>query len=174
MSTSTDLFTLSKAFLKAGYAATSTVENAMQVMDMVQVRNEDAIARVLAVMVRTHSDLEPSADGQRTWQVDNFVEAIRQQDPSINWTTVLCKLDHPEFTLYNLAGLKMIVDTWNASQKHNPTPEEFPLQVFFYHGKMCVVSSVFYIKCYAVLPSYLIWPIILVSPALFDLFISWP
>lgn len=79
MSTSTDLFTLSKAFLKAGYAATSTVENAMQVMDIVDVRNEDAIARVLAVMVRTHSDLEPSADGQRTWQVDNFVEAIRQQ-----------------------------------------------------------------------------------------------
>lgn len=30
---------------------------------------------------------------------------------------MLCKLDHPEFTLYNLTGLKMIVDTWNASQK---------------------------------------------------------
>ncbi|KAG0175598.1 hypothetical protein DFQ28_005990 [Apophysomyces sp. BC1034] len=126
MSKPVDLFALSKAFFKPGYQSSATVENAMRVMENVEV-HEDGIARTLAMMTRTHSTLEGSAEGQ-SWNIENFVTAVKKRSPDINWIVVFMKLDHAEFITYDPVGLKILVDTWKCSQKDRS--EQFPVQLF--------------------------------------------
>ncbi|KAI9314115.1 CCR4-Not complex component, Not1-domain-containing protein [Dichotomocladium elegans] len=127
MSQQSDLFAISKVFFEIGYAATSSVDSAMRVMAKADL-NEDALARTLSMMVRSHSSLEKS-NGENTWNVEHLVEAVHKRNSPVSWTKVMIKLDHPEFAVYDLSGLKMILDVWYASQKESA--ESFPVHVFF-------------------------------------------
>lgn len=65
---------LSKKLFEEGYTCLSNINNAVQVMENVDV-TEDSVSKTLAMMVRTHAKLQGSADGQ-TWNIENFVKAV--------------------------------------------------------------------------------------------------
>ncbi|KAI7858510.1 CCR4-Not complex component, Not1-domain-containing protein [Circinella umbellata] len=122
--------TLSKTLFETGYTSTLTIDNAMRVMATMDFIQEDVIARVLTMMVRTHSSLPGATEGQK-WNIGNFVKAVKNLSPSMNWTTVMIKLDSAEMIVYDQQGLMILVDTWNYSQQGRNTIEPFPLHAFF-------------------------------------------
>ncbi|KAI9030832.1 CCR4-Not complex component, Not1-domain-containing protein [Phycomyces nitens] len=122
MSRPVDVFGLSKILFEMGYSSCNTLDNAMRVMENREL-NPMSIARVLTMMVRTHSSLTPSPDAT-TWNIENFVAA----EPGLDWTAVMHGLDSPEFVVYDATGLKILVDAWNYSQKDSHQP--FPAYVF--------------------------------------------
>ncbi|KAG2219817.1 hypothetical protein INT45_001149 [Circinella minor] len=122
--------TLSKTLFETGYASTLTIDNAMRVMATMDFIQEDVIARVLTMMVRTHSSLPGANEGQK-WNIGHFVKAVKNLSPSINWTTVMIKLDSAEMIVYDQQGLMILVDTWNYSQQGKNNIEPFPLHAFF-------------------------------------------
>lgn len=70
---STETLLMGKKLFEEGYSSLSTFNNAMQAMENVDV-TEESVSKALAMMIRTHSKLQGSADGQ-TWKVENFVNA---------------------------------------------------------------------------------------------------
>lgn len=72
-STSQETLLLGKKLLDEGYGSLSTLNNAMQVMENVQV-SEESVSRALAMLIRSHAKLQGSAEGH-TWNVENFVKA---------------------------------------------------------------------------------------------------
>lgn len=69
----TESLLLSQKLFEEGYNCLSKINNAVQVMDNVDV-TEDSVSKALAMIVRTHAKLQGSADGQ-TWNIENFVKA---------------------------------------------------------------------------------------------------
>lgn len=72
-STSQETLLLGKKLLDEGYGSLSTLNNAMQVMENVQV-SEESTSRALALLIRSHAKLQGSSEGQ-TWNIENFVTA---------------------------------------------------------------------------------------------------
>ena len=68
--------TLSKTLFETGYTSTLTIDNAMRVIATMDFIQEDVIARVLTMMVRTHSSLPGATEGQK-WNIGNFVKAVK-------------------------------------------------------------------------------------------------
>jgi hypothetical protein len=64
---------LGKKLFDEGYGSLSSLNNAMQAMENVEVSDE-SISRALAMIIRSHAKLQGSAEGQ-TWNVENFVKA---------------------------------------------------------------------------------------------------
>jgi hypothetical protein len=69
----TETLLMGKKLFEEGYNSLSNFNNAMQVMENVDV-TEESVSKALAMMIRTHAKLQGSADGQ-TWNVENFVKA---------------------------------------------------------------------------------------------------
>jgi hypothetical protein len=69
----TETLLLGKKLFEEGYNSLSNLNNAMQAMDNVDV-TEESVSKALAMIIRTHSKLQGSADGQ-TWNIENFVKA---------------------------------------------------------------------------------------------------
>ncbi|KAL0088093.1 Not1 transcription factor [Phycomyces blakesleeanus] len=126
MSRPVDVFGLSNIFRELGYPSCSTLENAMRVMENREL-NPMAIARVLTMMVGTHNSLTPTSDAT-TWNIENFVAAVKKKEPALDWTAVMYGLDIPDFYVFDSTGLKILVDAWNYSQKD--THLSFPAYVF--------------------------------------------
>lgn len=74
---STESLLMGKKLFEEGYTSLSTFNNAMQVVETVDV-TEESVSRSLAMMIRTHAKLQGSADGQ-TWNVENFVKAVQKK-----------------------------------------------------------------------------------------------
>lgn len=64
---------LGKKLFDEGYGSLSSLNNAMQAMENVEVSDE-SISRALAMIIRSHAKLPGSAEGQ-TWNIENFVKA---------------------------------------------------------------------------------------------------
>lgn len=106
---------LGKKLFEEGYNSLSTLNNAMQAMDNVEV-TEESVSKALAMLIRTHARLQGSTDGQ-TWNIENFVKAALEKNNALNWITVLAKLDQTDFMLYDPVGLKILVLSWKCCRK---------------------------------------------------------
>ncbi|CEP18731.1 hypothetical protein [Parasitella parasitica] len=126
----TEALLLGKKLFDEGYGSLSSVNNAMQAMEDVPVTDE-SISRALTMMMRSHAKLQGSAEGQ-TWNIENFVKAALNKNPTLNWITVLAKLDQVEFMVYDPMGLKILVLSWNYAHKASDVSidEPFPVAVF--------------------------------------------
>ncbi|VEN55324.1 unnamed protein product, partial [Callosobruchus maculatus] len=151
-----------------GYSFTSSVEECRANLLKLGGRDISAsvVARVLAVMCRTHTGLEDGisgggagagggggiqtpgafskggADGRggsgggggsgATWNVDVFVQALKEVVPSFQWNSVVAELDHPEFILKDRQGLCILINTLRQGlQTFGFHPETFPIDQFY-------------------------------------------
>ncbi|KAL7319889.1 CCR4-NOT core subunit cdc39 [Mucor circinelloides] len=142
-STSQETLLLGKKLLDEGYGSLSTLNNAMQVMENVQV-SEESTSRALALLIRSHAKLQGSSEGQ-TWNIENFVTAALNKNPNLNWITVLAKLDQVEFMLYDPMGLKILVLSWKYAHKDEPFPVGIFLQPWMHvRGQLSVLYHMVY------------------------------
>lgn len=68
---------LGKKLFDEGYNSLSTLNNAMQAMDNVEV-TEESVSKALAMLIRTHARLQGSAEG-KSWNIENFVKAALEK-----------------------------------------------------------------------------------------------
>ncbi len=104
-----------------------------------------AVARVISMMARTHSSLTDSmplqsitgssvwSDGKdkadpnsqpSTWNVDVFVEVIKDLAPHLNFREVIPELDNPGFLLTDVQGLRIVKNAFLRG-----LPDVFPVEV---------------------------------------------
>ncbi|KAG0182584.1 hypothetical protein DFQ29_003364 [Apophysomyces sp. BC1021] len=62
------------------------------------------------------------------WNVENFVDVVKELSPELDWDIVVEKLDYEHFFLYDAKGLDIIVRAWKDSPKGN---DVFPASKFF-------------------------------------------
>ncbi|GCC35607.1 hypothetical protein chiPu_0014093 [Chiloscyllium punctatum] len=118
---------------EVGYGFCTSVEECRQIILQFGVRDVTAsqVARVLGMMARTHSGLTdgislqsisaPSSgiwsDGKdksdsaqaHTWNVEIFIDVVKEVNPNLNFKEVTYELDHPGFILRDSKGLQIAV-----------------------------------------------------------------
>ncbi|KAF7728004.1 hypothetical protein EC973_006769 [Apophysomyces ossiformis] len=122
----------SKMVLEAGYdccSSTASVRNLLSKFD--GKLSEKDVAETLGCMARTYTNMSGVGNGSSAgsnWNVENFVDVIKELSPDLDWNIVIEKLDYEHFFLYDAKGLDIIVRAWKNSPKSN---EPFPAGKFF-------------------------------------------
>ncbi|KAJ3092021.1 hypothetical protein HK102_011503 [Quaeritorhiza haematococci] len=134
-----------------GYPATATPTVVRKILEHVGITasspniKEADVARVLTMMIRTHTTLPDnssthslasifqSVDAEdlrkaQSWNVENFLSVVLELNNGLDWTLVLSSLDNPEFIVYDPAGLELLL---NASKIAIKDLYSFPISVFF-------------------------------------------
>ena len=123
-----------------GYASAATTENLRLVFGQFASLKPQDVARIIGMMSRTHTGLEESAmvhtfsknsswnakPGLKTWNVNVFVDTVKEMYPKLNWQSVIQGLDHPEFQLYDGRGFALIL-----SVHRRATKAQFPVEALF-------------------------------------------
>ncbi|XP_026687457.1 CCR4-NOT transcription complex subunit 1-like [Diaphorina citri] len=133
---------LAELIIEIGYGFCSSVEECRHQLVTLGVRDlgPSATAKVLSMMVRSHTGLDDplanssfwpqssggdlgsankeksdggaggpgGAAGPSTWNVEVFVQAIKEISPNLSWQDVLRELDHAEFIIKDRAGLSLL------------------------------------------------------------------
>eukprot|EP00158_Paraphelidium_tribonemae_P009756 Partr_v1_DN28952_c0_g1_i2_m25897 putative ccr4-Not transcription complex len=132
---------------RSGPAALSSLQgfrNALASIDRSSLDLAD-IARSIIVMARSSSDVPagsslwgpPTTAGDSLgrnskWELQNFVAAVRELVPSLDWNNVIKAFDMPEFFCGDLRALDVLVRVHRlASQNGGP----FPVALFFSRWK---------------------------------------
>lgn len=129
-----------------GYGFTSSVEECRN--NIMKLGGRDispgVIARVLAVMCRTHSGLEESLniqtpgsfnkgpDGRVSWNAEVLIQALKEVVANFQWNSVVAELDHPEFIIKDRQGLCLLINALRQGlQTFGFHPETFPIDQFY-------------------------------------------
>lgn len=118
-----------------------------------------SVARVISTMCRTHTNLEESLSLQspasfwsgnsgenkdkpgqgsasNTWNVEIFVQALKDVSPNLPWNTVITELDHPDFILKDRHGLLLLITALRLGlQNLGFHPETFPIDHLYRRWK---------------------------------------
>ena len=108
---------LAAAMEKAGPSCTASEEAFQEVLKPLPAPTEQAVADVLAMIVRT------SKDGSTPWNVEIVVEALKAANPALDWVHVAGHLDEPTFTIPDVAALSALMAAWKQA-----ATEAFPLR----------------------------------------------
>lgn len=130
------------------YACCATVAGVADVLSQVpdHLVTASCVARVLGMMNGTFSGLddavaihsltsegaswEKKQDGVvkevTGWQIENFVDALKDRNPGLSWREVIERLDYPTFELSGIEGLGLIL---RAYRRASESP--FPIDVLF-------------------------------------------
>ncbi|CAF3940349.1 unnamed protein product, partial [Rotaria magnacalcarata] len=118
---------LADVILEMGYSFTACVEDCRNALVHfgLQELKPSTIARMLSIMIKTHSGLTENthiynSDGTdisinneknalQTWNIDTFVLAINDLVPTVNWKDVVKELDHPGFLVSDRQALVLLV-----------------------------------------------------------------
>ncbi|BFZ13285.1 hypothetical protein BsWGS_16323 [Bradybaena similaris] len=107
--------------MESGYSCTLNAEECRTVLTQCGAKevNPAAVARTLSMMVRTpvglgdHGQQQPSdrpeVPGVSTWNVDIFLQIIKEMNPHLNWREVVSNLDHKGFLITSRKGLRLLV-----------------------------------------------------------------
>jgi hypothetical protein len=123
-----------------GYASAATAENLRVVLAQFPALKPTDVSRIVAMMSRTHTGLEESAmlhtftknstwsarPGLKTWNINVFVDTIKELYTKLNWQAVIQGLDHPEFQLYDARGFGLILAVYRRATK-----SPFPVEALF-------------------------------------------
>ncbi|XP_046333509.2 CCR4-NOT transcription complex subunit 1-like isoform X5 [Haliotis rufescens] len=123
---------LADMILEAGYSCTSTVEECRNHLMQFGFREltPTSVARVLGMMAHTPTGLGESqpaptsvavgsgwsdkdridTPGVTTWNVEIFVQVVKDLAPLLNWKEVVSQLDHKGFYVNNKKGLKLLME----------------------------------------------------------------
>ncbi|XP_063227280.1 CCR4-NOT transcription complex subunit 1 isoform X2 [Bacillus rossius redtenbacheri] len=148
---------LAELMAEVGYSFCSSVEECRANLASVGGAREltpPAVARALAMMARTHSGLEERAPLQATpfwgpeptkdkpssaadptsWNIEVFVQALKELVPGLAWSEVALELDHAEFLVKDRAGLSLLVTGLRLGlQGQGFRPELFPVDFLYRH-----------------------------------------
>lgn len=84
------------------------------------------VARMLAVMCRSPGVLDVSEN--RAWNVDVFVQALKEVVPTLQWNSVIVELDHSEFVIKDRQGLILLMTALRLGlQTVGFLPDTFPI-----------------------------------------------
>lgn len=119
-----------------------------------------SVARVLSTMCRTHSNLDESlslqtptafwsgtnsdskdknqsnANQNNNWNVEIFVQALKEVSPNLPWNNVILELDHPEFIVKDRLGLVLLITALRLGlQNLGFHPDTFPIDHLYRRWK---------------------------------------
>ncbi|XP_066142150.1 CCR4-NOT transcription complex subunit 1 isoform X1 [Euwallacea fornicatus] len=123
-----------------GYGFTSSLEECRNTVLKLGGRDiaPSTVARVLAVMCRTHTGLDDSLGGFKSqdvrcsWNIEIFVQALKEISPSLQWNNVVAELDHPEFVIKDRQGLCILISALRQGlQSLGFHPDTFPVDHFY-------------------------------------------
>ena len=124
-----------------GYACMATREEFRETLLNFGVANVTPgnVAKIIGMMIRTLTGLENSgilqkATGNRsnnlenqpqTWNVDIFVDVLKEVTPTLNWLQVIQELDYPGFMVKDPKGLQLIVFAYFKASSSTNFPVQF-------------------------------------------------
>lgn len=140
---------LADLMLEIGYSSCASVEDCQDTLTNFGVQDitPASVARVLGMMVKTvfglgehvivqnYGNSSVSLDklglseltpGPATWNVEVFVQALREVIPLFNWRQVIQELDYPEFVVPSREGLQLLLTAC-----HRGLMEIFPVDVLY-------------------------------------------
>ncbi|KAI8142365.1 CCR4-Not complex component, Not1-domain-containing protein [Fennellomyces sp. T-0311] len=102
---------------------------------------EKDVGQALAIMSRSHNE----RDGQAVaydWNVQNFIPAVTEAAPGLDWFKVIECLDCKDFFLYDPEGLNVLVRAWQGCPQGQ---KPFPVDKFFgkWHNVKGQVSALY-------------------------------
>jgi CCR4-NOT transcription complex subunit 1 len=127
-----------------GYSCCSSIATLKEVLQQFPALREADVASIVALMVRTYSGLEDSvglalftpgasADGPpeapvqpQSWNVNVFVDTVKELQPKLNWHAVAKSLDMPGFYIPDQKGFTILLNVFKRATK-----EPFPISVAY-------------------------------------------
>ncbi|XP_059164399.1 CCR4-NOT transcription complex subunit 1-like isoform X2 [Physella acuta] len=126
---------IAELMLESGYSCTASVDECRNLLTICGAREITpvAVARILGMMARTpvglgdhgqHQIDHQDVPGVSTWNVDVFLQIVKEMNPHINWREVVSNLDHPKFLVSGRKGLRIIVQALLRSLQ-DPFPIDY-------------------------------------------------
>ncbi|KAI9257630.1 CCR4-Not complex component, Not1-domain-containing protein [Sporodiniella umbellata] len=118
-----------KLVLEGGYECCNSISQIQELLSTVPNITEKEVAETIGCMARTHTNMTGvgSTTNEPTWNIDNFVLAVTEKNPTLDWAHVFQELDYEHFFLYDSKGLDILVAAWRC----NKGEEHFPIGLFF-------------------------------------------
>lgn len=128
-----------------GYNFTTSVEECRK--NLIKFGGRDippaVVARVLSLMCRSHNGHEEtltiqsggfnkSNDSRNSWNIEVFIQALKEIVSSFQWNSVVAELDHSEFIIRDKQGLSLLITALRQGlQTFGFHPETFPVDHFY-------------------------------------------
>lgn len=143
-----------------GYAFTSSVDECKNHFSKICVRDVSPqdVAKIIAVMCRTHKSLSDStvnlpnpsvfwpsqksidkegngvgAKENATWNAEVFVQTISEIAPTTNWKEVCFALDHADFVVNDRAALVLLMTIVRLGMQASGAGQNFPAECLYRH-----------------------------------------
>lgn len=138
-----------------GYGFTSSLEECRN--NLVKLKPRDItpahIARVVSVMSQTLTGLDQSQmkggpEVRNTWNIDVFVQALKEVVPNLTWSNVILELDHPDFLIKDRQSLIFLITLLRLGlQTSGFHSETFPIDHIYrrwsnIEGQLSLVSNI--------------------------------
>lgn len=139
--------------LEMGYHFTASVEECRASLLQLGGREVYAatVAKVIGVMVRTHTGLDDSSTlplapdtsslwekehkADKTWNVEVFIKSVHELQTTLNWKEIIYELDHPGFCVKDRAGLILLMKALKLGLQTQGLQGLFPMDLFYRHWK---------------------------------------
>ncbi|KAG7189600.1 hypothetical protein KM043_017285 [Ampulex compressa] len=167
---------LVELIMELGYGFTSSIEECRSALAGLGAReiSPSCAARVLAHMARSCNNLDDAGGLQSfwgnssstqeankekttettpptTWNVEVFIQALKEIQSTLSWNEVIIKLDHAEFMIKDRQGLNLLIIGLRLGLQHQGYPPDvFPVELFYRHwgnveGQFSLVQQI--LKC---------------------------
>ncbi|KAI4469623.1 ccr4-not transcription complex [Holotrichia oblita] len=152
---------LSEMIRELGYGFTSSVDECRNTLLKLVGRDIASmhVSRILSVMCQQNSSFEESLNIQqpgsfnkslegRTWNVDVFVQALKEISPNLQWGSVIRELDNPNFVIKDRTGLCTLISALKMGLQNNGFyPETFPVDHLYrrwnnYEGQFSLIQHI--------------------------------
>ncbi|KAK9891930.1 hypothetical protein WA026_017413 [Henosepilachna vigintioctopunctata] len=136
---------LADVITEMGYGFTSSVEECRN--NLIKLGGRDItptiVARVISIMCRTHSGLDDSlniqipgsfnlSEGRTSWNIEVFIQAVKDAASNFQWSNVVSELDHPDFLIKDRQGLIILISALRQGlQSLGFHPDTFPIDHFY-------------------------------------------
>uniref|UniRef100_A0A0K2T7H7 CCR4-NOT transcription complex subunit 1 n=1 Tax=Lepeophtheirus salmonis TaxID=72036 RepID=A0A0K2T7H7_LEPSM len=137
-----------------GYQFTSNSEHCRDMLQKLcrgQEIHAQMVARIIGVMVRTHSGLDEGVNtssnanniwdkdkgaGEPTsWNMDVFIKVVNELQPTLHWKEIIYELDHPGFLVPDRQGLMLLIKALRLGLQAQGFQGPFPFEMFYRHWK---------------------------------------
>ncbi len=137
-----------------GYSFTSNVETCKAQLRQLGTGPDihaATVARIIGVMVRTHTglddpatlqnmnatgtsiwDKDKSAELGKTWDVAVFIKAVQELQPTLHWKEIIYELDHPGFLIKDRQGLTLLLEALKMGFK----VQGFNVGLIYFHLRL--------------------------------------
>ena len=139
--------------LEMGYHFTASVEDCRASLLQLGGREVYAatVAKVIGVMVRTHTGLDDNSTlpiqpepnslwekehkADKTWNVEVFIKSVHELQTTLNWKEIIYELDHNGFCVKDRAGLILLIKALKLGLQTQGVHSPFPMDLFYRHWK---------------------------------------